>query len=756
MPRSSSYGIDSAFIRSGFAAMLAAFICLGAQAEVTQLDIPRLSSAPAIEDFLQGEPTNGMIHLSDFVQHLPYDGEQPNQNTIVYLGYDARNLYVVFLAYDDPTQVRARMSPRENISEDDRVGVFLDPFQDQRRAYFFQANPLGVQRDMFFVEDQGFDTSYDTLWHSEGKVTEWGYVVWMALPFKSIRFSPDQKAPWGLIFQRTVQRNNETSTWPHVSTAIDGVLNQAALVEGILDVSPGKNLQIIPFATSRWSKGINQHNGRVTEEDDYEARIGVDIKKVWRDQIVTDLTINPDFSQIESDEPQVTVNQRFEVFFPERRPFFLENADIFRTPINLLFTRRIIDPQIGARITGKMGPWAIGSLISDDDAPGHQVLSDDQGHHHNTFFGAARISRDIGTQSRLGVMAVQRDFSDESNRVLSADGRFKWDEHWVSSMQAVTSSSKHANTDDATGHAAFISTSRTGRNFNYSGEIIDITNDFDTAAGFVPRVGIFEMNQSASFLFWSKDSSRLVHWGPEIDTHHVWDRKGERLDEEVEASLEWEFPGQTNLKINFNHSHERLTTNDYPLMITDRDYNTRSVSIEYGTSYWKTFSVSGETSLGKRINFAPLPGMEPETADWLQSNLAIAFRPVTQLAIDTTLIFTQLESDATGARVFQDLIARTRLNWQFTRELSLRSIIQYERTNSNPLETTITDRKNWNVDLLFTYRLNPWTAIYLGYNNNQQNIKIDQQDGMPVIVRTSGLHNDSEQLLLKFSYLLRL
>lgn len=742
--------------RDAFAILLLACTCLGAQAEATHLNIPRLESVPGINDFLQGPPpVHEMTSVTNFIQNIPHDGEPASQDTIVYLGYDTQHLYIVFLAYDDPALIRARMSPRENISEDDRISILLDPFLDQRRGYMFQTNPLGVQLDRFFVEDQGFDNSYDTLWTSNGAITEWGYVVLIALPFKSLRFSADSDAPWGLILMRTIQRQNELSTWPHVSTRIEGTLNQAALVNGIRDVSPGKNMQMIPFVTSLWSDGIEGGNNPAYVSDSFDTQVGIDIKKVWDDRIVTDLTINPDFAQIESDQPQVTVNQRFEVFFPERRPFFLENADMFRTPINLLFTRRIADPQIGGRITGKLGPWAIGSLIIDDEAPGNQASRDDPNHGDSALFGTVRVYRDLGKQSRLGAMAVQRDFADESNRVLSVDGRLKWNENWVSAMQAVVSSTKHPNAADDSGQAVFLSTSRSGRYFNYSGTLSDISDDFEAAAGFVPRTDIVDTNQSVSWLFWPDDGGYLVRWGPEIGAHLVWNRHGKRLDEELEVSLECELPGNTVLEVNVSRGRERLTPEEFPVLAADRDYNTDFISLEYETSFWKTLSFSGQTSIGQRINLQPVPGNEPESVDWLQSDLSIAYRPMTRLAIDTTLIYTQLENDSTGTRVLEDLIARVRLNWQFTREWSLRTIIQYERTNPNPFETTVTNHKNWNFDLLLTYRVNPWTAVYLSYNTNRQNIAIEERNGIASIVHTNSLITDSEQLLFKFTYLLR-
>lgn len=352
-------------------------------------------------------------------------------------------------------------------------------------------------------------------------------------------------------------------------------------------------------------------------------------------------------------------------------------------------------------------------------------------------------------------MAVQRDFADESNRVLSVDGRLKWNENWVSAMQAVVSSTKHPNADDDSGQATFLSTSRSGRHFNYSGTLSDISDDFEAAAGYVPRTDIVDMKQFVSWLFWPDDGGYLVRWGPQIGAHLIWDRHGTRLDEQLEVSLECELPGNTVLEVNVSRGRERLTPEEFPVLSTDRDYITDFISLEYETAMWKTLSFSGQTSIGQRINLQPVPGNEPESVDWLQSDLSIAYRPLTRLAIDTTLIYTQLENDSTGTRVLEDLIARVRLNWQFTREWSLRTIIQYERTRPNPLETTITDHKNWNFDLLLTYRVNPWTAMYLSYNTNRQNIAVEERNGIASIVHTNSLITDSEQLLLKFTYLLR-
>jgi hypothetical protein len=326
--------------------------------------IPHLAQPPRIEAFLQmapdGEVETGMARVEGLIQQIPSDGEPASQRTAIYLGYDQQSLYAVFVAFDDePDQVRANLTRREDFIGDDLVEIMVDTFNDRRRAYAFVANPLGVQWDAIWSEGREFDDSFDTIWRSEGRITERGYVVLMAIPFKSLRFPAAGAQTWGVIFVRDIPRNNESSFWPRISSRIEGRLNQAGLLEGLEHISPGSNTQFIPYVSGRSSRELEEPASAPPRfvRDRGSADIGLDAKFVYNDSMVLDLTANPDFSEVESDSPQVTVNQRFEVFFPEKRPFFLENADFFQTPINLMFTRRIREPRIGARLSGKQGPY---------------------------------------------------------------------------------------------------------------------------------------------------------------------------------------------------------------------------------------------------------------------------------------------------------------------------------------------------------------------------------------------------------------
>ncbi len=218
-----------------------------AQTPSPTLRIPRVTQPPKLEDFLTGTPREAETRVTDFRQREPGDGIAASQETTAYLSYDDKNLYVVFVAKDDPGKVRAHMAKREDIGSDDRVGVLLDTFHDHQRAYMFVTNPLGIQQDAITMRGLPDDLSFDTLWHSEGRLTSEGFVVWMAIPFKSLRFPSAPVQNWGVAVGRYIARNNETSFWPYVTLRVESLLQQMATLEGLEQISPGRNVQLIPY-----------------------------------------------------------------------------------------------------------------------------------------------------------------------------------------------------------------------------------------------------------------------------------------------------------------------------------------------------------------------------------------------------------------------------------------------------------------------------------------------------------------------------
>lgn len=743
--------------------------CPAAQPPAEQrptLQIPPLRRAPVLEDFLTMKPSDElaaqMARVERFIQNQPRDGEPASQRTEAYLGYNDQHLYIAFIAFDnEPEKIRARLEKRENAFDDDFVEVTLDTFHDRRRGYVFWSNPLGVQAEGIWTEDEGEpDFSFDTVWQTRGQRTPQGYVVLMEIPFKSLRFRVEDQQTWSITLLRVIPRANEWAYWPRVSSRIEGRLSQASDLTGLQNISPGRSIFLIPYGSFRSFRVLDDNNGMPRFISDRQFDGGLDAKFVLKDNFVLDVTVNPDFAQVESDQPQVTVNQRFEVFFPERRPFFLENSDFFQTPLDLVFTRRIAEPQFGARLTGKAGPYAIGALVMDDQAPGRSRALDDPLRNDRALFAIARVRRDILKQSNVGVLFTNRQFGESYNRVAAADGRIKLNQNWVSAFQAVTSHTRTLDDTRLAGSAYNVSLARSGRQFNYEVEYEQFSPDFRTATGFVQRTDLRNIDQEISYNF-RPEGKWLIAWGPRLFTDHKWDFAGTRLEETIGASLRAEFTGRTFVGLLALHNREQLRPQDFPVLKENRDFASSVKGVNFSTGYLKWLSVQAEYMRWAGINFEPPTGEEPFHTDRSSAEVGLTVRPSNRLRIDNTYLFSRALdrfglTGQRGANIFQNHIIRSKWNWQFNRQLSLRAIFQYEALLANPALTALETSKNFNADFLLTYQLNPWTALYVGYNSNLQNLDLVMTPrGTEVARFPNRFTNDGKQLFVKLSYLFR-
>ncbi len=604
------------------------------QTALLSVRIPRVTRSPKLEDFLNGTPREAELELTDFRQFMPGDGTPASQPTTAYLSYDQKNLYVVFVCKDEPGKARAHLAKREDIGNDEQVTVYLDTFHDRHRSYIFAANPLGVQRDGIYTEGQGNDFSFDTLWYSEGRLTPDGFIVWMAIPFKSLRFSGEPVQDWGIALNRVIIRTSEVAFWPYVSTRVEGLTQQFATLDGLEHISPGRNVQLIPyglFARARFLDTVNPNQPLFRTDD--ELRGGLDAKFVVRDAVTFDVTINPDFSQVESDEPQVTINQRFEVFFPEKRPFFIENAGFFQTPITLFFSRRVADPQFGARMTGKVGRWTLGALAMDDRAPGKNRLPSDPFRNDRAGIGVVRVEREFGQQSKIGLFLSSRDFESTSNRVFSLDARIKLTPNLVFDGQAMKSFTRQL--PDApdcfkggqrlAGPAYFAELLYLGRHLTYAVRYSDRSPNFCAELGFIRRVDIRD-NEYFFAYTWRPEHRRLVSFGPSVFSLVNWNRAGQLQDWIVDTKFDAAFTGQTSLEVRRIEAFE---------LFQNTAFRKHTTAFSFSTELLKWLSAFADYSLGSGINFFPGPG-----APSLPGNPAPALPPFLANAADADAGFT--------------------------------------------------------------------------------------------------------------------
>ncbi len=728
------------------------------------LVMPLIQGEPSLADFANMTPATAlarsMAKVDSFIQREPDVGEPSSQQTEVYIGYDQLELHVVFLAFDsEPDQIRANLSSRENIDGDDHVEISFDTFNDQRAAFSFRTTPLGIQWDARWTEGSsrraGFDTTLEMVWDSEGQLTDQGYMARMSIPLRSLRFPDSSEQNWRVQFGRNIPRFSEQSYWPDYSVAVEGRLNQTATLTGISDVSPGNNSQIIPFIFAREVDALDPDaTGGPRFDQSSEQDIGVDAKFVFNDSMVLDVTLNPDFSQVESDEPQVTLNERFEVQFPERRPFFVENADFFATDSTLVFTRRIIDPEGGARFTGRAGNYGFGSILINDEAPGLNRADSDPLRGEKANIAILRGFMDISDQDRVGVLLTNRDLADGYNRVASLDGRFKLTDNWTTQVQLVGTESKPANGGaETTGYQRNIQINRAGRLFTNHTHFIETTSDFRTELGFQSRFFRSDssgLHQRVNFNFYPENSN-VNRWNTSLFGVYINDIGGDKIYTQLGPGFGINF--DTNVfNISYTDYSETLRAKDFPGIITNRVYKYDDLQLSYTNTSLNTLSFSANFRTGTTLNLVPPRGTLPGIADTSRFSFDMLWRPIDRLRISNTYFHTELETEGGSTDIFSNDIFRSNWNYQFTKEWSLRFIAQYDETDAGPA-SRLTDDENLNFDLLLRYVINPWSAFYIGYNSNQSNFDIVEMEGERELVVANDLKNDGDQIFMKFSYL---
>jgi hypothetical protein len=470
--------------------------------QVANSKVPLIDRPLRLDDFAGMQPRADLReklgHVSGFIQNTPSDGQHATEATEVWMGHTKTAFYMVFLCFDSqPSLIRTHLARRENILNDDNVTVLLDPFQDRRRGVLFQVNPSGVQADAAWSETNGSDYSYDQVWDSEGRITPKGWMVLVAIPFRSLRFRLDS-SQWGIVFERNFPRNSEVDFWPRVAANVSGVLSQEGTVRvpDLEGVNGSHNVQINPYGLAQ-----NEHilqtadpNNPYFSSRSFEGTAGGEVKAIIRDSIVLDGTINPDFSDVESDQPQFTVNQRYPVYFPELRPFFLENASYFSTPIQLLYTRNIIRPDYGVRVTGKIDNTNFGLLAIDDREPGQTIPQGDPLYNNKAEFYVGRVSQDLGKGSNVGLMYTDEEFGGGFNRIGGADFTWRADNHWTLLGQGVESSSHPSNASSqaavfppgySAGPAFYLEADRSGHAFNMQSVSRDYSTGFQSQVGFI-------------------------------------------------------------------------------------------------------------------------------------------------------------------------------------------------------------------------------------------------------------------------------
>jgi hypothetical protein len=721
------------------------------------LRIPRVTRPPKLADFLHNTPREAELVVTDFRQYSPGDGEPVTQPTTAYLSYDDKNLYAAFVCKDDPKLIRARIAKHDQIMDDDRVVLNIDTFHDHRHMYWFDINPYGVQADGNVTDGVEDDPSWDTLWHTEGRLTADGYAVLAAVPFRSIRFPSDKEQVWGLVLGRFIKRNNEFSVWPRMSSRKPGHVQQGGDLEGLKDISPGRNLQFIPYGLFSRARYLGTPaNAAPLFTTDREGQAGVDGKIVLKDAFTLDLTLNPDFSQVESDEPQVTVNQRYEVFFPEKRPFFLDNAGYFKTPVQLFFSRRIVDPTFGARLTGRVGNWSLGGLFADDEAPGKNAAPGSPLYEAHSPVGVFRLQRDFrrsGRNHSVAAMATSQDFGSTYNRVFSLDTRLQLLRNWIFTGQAISTNTRLADGRKLAGPGYSASWRHFGRHFVSNTAYTDFSPNFRSQLGFVRRIDTRQVSQDLGYM-WHPEKGPIQSIGPVFSYYSYHDHQGRMTDKNFSPEIRITAIRGTQAAWEYETSYE---------LFGGIGFRQHAHEAEFQTEWFRWLTVSGDLSIGDGINYRPAAGLRPFTGRAKQTGITVTLRPGARWQLDETYIYSSLHTGSRsmvagvpeGTAVFINHLVRSKANYQFSRRASMRFIADYNSVLPNQSLAKLEKEKRIGVDALFTYMLNPGTALYVGYTDLYENYRLNPLES-PELYRTiSPDLNTARQFFVKLSYLLR-
>ena len=578
--------------------------------------LPVFEKPPVIDGKLDDDVWKQAVVLKDFYQVQPGDNIAPSKPTEVMLGHDAKFLYIAFHCYDEPDKVRANIAKRDNIFDDDYVGILFDTFNDQRKAYEFDFNPLGVQADGTWT-DNNEDFNPDFVFESKGMVTTDGWTLEVAIPFKSLRYVAGKDKLWGAHFFRRIKRfNNELDMWMPLNRDISSWLAQEGHLTGLEGISTERTLELIPSLTlsetgkrkgtltpAQLNAGLLDPGRFVNAPIKFEP--GLTGKYSITPNVTLDFAIKPDFAQVESDQLVVTANQRFPIFFSEKRPFFLEGIDIFNTQIAAVHTRSIIDPVFAVKLTGKVGRNTFGMLVASDNAPGNlseddrafikedpafilgisnptkdQIASVHQSQDalarildKNASFGILRLKRDIGKKdSFIGFLATYRKFVDQYNELGGFDSRFRVNKQTTFSAQALVTHSRRnffypdlGQTLDRAQNGFIYATdyNMSGRHFGYDYSGVGRTRYYRADVGFNRRTNTNNHNLFVRYNSEPKPKAKLISWRVYDDIGTNFDWQGRMQIYNNESQIQFSFPRQTYLGIGTDIGYERVFEEEF-------------------------------------------------------------------------------------------------------------------------------------------------------------------------------------------------
>ena len=746
-----------------------------------QLDvrIPRIEAGGQVDGALDEPVWRQAARLRGFSQYRPVDGRPAEDSTEVLVWYAPDAIWFGVHAFEaHGGVVRATLADRDNIDADDNIQILLDSYADHRRALLFAVNPLGVQEDGVWSEgleagaaggggiperiDAVIDRNPDFVYDSRGRLTDWGYEVEVRIPFKSLRYQSADPQNWGVQVLRLVQHSGYENTWTPVVRASASFLVQAGRLTGLTDLHRGLVLDFTPEFTSRVVGDSVRPSGY-----DYRGtpELGGNVRWGITQNLTLTGTVNPDFSQIEADVGQVTVNERFALFFPEKRPFFLEGLEQFDTPNRLIYTRQIVAPVGGVKLTGKVGATAVAYLAAVDDRD--QSVSGD-----NPIVNLLRLRRDLGTSSTAGLAYTDRIDGHDYNRVLAADARVIWKKIWFSDAQVVGSWTRDAAGARAGYMWSVTVADRTGRSYGNHIGLFGVTPDFEARSGFVNRVDYVQASVFNRLSLYGKPGALLEQLTTFFQVLPLWKyddffRMKGTFEGFVSVTPLATLRGGWGVNGVIQNAMQRFDHAAYAGYGVDRTVDTIPFAVPHGLyNLWtgnvgvntpnRALTLSANVGYGATAIFA-------EAARGHQVFVAVttAWKPTAAARLEARWTHLRLTRTRDGSRFSTANIPRLKLEYQVSRAIFFRYVGQYFAEDQVALEDPRTSQpllvggttagrvvtNDVRSDLLFSYRPTPGTVVFFGYGAS-----LTEADAF----RFRDLSRTTDGFFLKISYLFRM
>jgi hypothetical protein len=716
------------------------------------LEISKTTASIDVDGQLNDPGWRSAARADNFVERSPGDNTEPEVRTEVYTTYDDRNFYVAFVCHDDPKTIRSTMCQRDQFGGDDIVGVMIDPYASASWSYELWVNSYGIQMDALWTPIVGDINGYDMIWESAAAVTDSGYQVEIALPYASMRFPNQNIQSWKVDFWRNRPREDyKQYSWAAYDRNEQCFPCQFGTLTGIASVHPGKGIGIMPTMVAHQSGKITDlgnpdspfHNA------DPKGEFSIGGKYAINSDVTVEATVNPDFSQIEADAAQIDVNSTVSLMYPERRPFFQEGSDIFRTLFNSFYTRTVNDPQVAAKLTARMGKTTLGYVGARDMNTPYMIPLEEGSLLLNTGKSTVNVLRGLrtlGSDSRVGILLSDRRFEhDGSGTVAAIDGDIRLSKNYsIDGQYIITHTAEPLDStrtarfggyafDEGKHTIAFDGESYTGtafiqrfrreaRNWGFVIDYNQVSPSYRTEVGYDPVMNYRNLSLNSNYTFYPK-SGAISRITPGFYGSQRWKFDGVRRSNALFVGLDAQFrKAQTYISVNAGSRSELFNSTEFA--------NLWELSLNWNSRISNKIGMGGAFQKGVNVAYFALA-----KGNMTSYSASLNLKPIDRLVIQPSIDFARSIDRNTGEKFYSGYITRTRILYQANRELSFRLVVQYDDFS-----------RAWQIDPLLTYRLSPFSLFYFGSSN-------DYWDLAPNVNSPSQWRLAERQFFMKIQYL---